>query len=158
MVIVGSGHVGMQLAVQCAALCPSDVQFTTNTSYFVPSALAASTGRAELFAALRFRDPVWYCNVVEIMSHPRTAPETVERLSPFIISIGQIPIRVNRESPCSVFNALLFDLVRRALSLAERGVATYQDVDHDRLADIVSSVRQQGPVRGAPRTNSLCVF
>jgi 3-hydroxybutyryl-CoA dehydrogenase len=110
-------------------LCPARTIFTTNTSTLLPSAFAAATGRPDRFAALHFHTPVWSSNVVDVMPHPGTAPETTELLVGFARSIGQVPIRLRRESYGYVFNAMYTALNREALTLVANGVASVSDVD-----------------------------
>jgi len=58
-------------------ICPPHTIFTTNTSTLIPSMFAEATGRPGQFAALHFHSFVWDSNVVDIMPHPGTSPETV---------------------------------------------------------------------------------
>jgi 3-hydroxybutyryl-CoA dehydrogenase len=99
-------------------LCPERAIFTTNTSTLLPSMFAAATGRPDRFAALHFHTPVWLSNVVDVMPHPGTSAETTECLVAFAHRIGQIPIRMQRESHGYVFNALVAN-----------GIASVEDVD-----------------------------
>jgi 3-hydroxybutyryl-CoA dehydrogenase len=103
--------------------------FTTNTSSLVPSMFAEASGRPGQFAALHFHGYVWVSNVVDIMPHPGTAPETLELLEAFARRIGQIPIRLERENNSYVFNTLRNALLRSATSLAARQVTSFQNVD-----------------------------
>ncbi len=114
---------------QFGELCPPDALMTTNSSFHLPSKLASSSGRPEKFAALHFHSPVWDSNVVDIMSHAGTAPETTNRLSEFARHIGQIPIVLDKENHGYVFNAMLQPVLMSALTLAEQGVSNYQTVD-----------------------------
>ncbi len=114
---------------QFHALCPPETLFATNSSYYLPSMMAAATGRPERFAALHFHSPVWLANVVDIAPHARTAPETIERLAAFARQIGQIPIVLRKESPGYVFNAMLWAFLLEALRLVGHEVASVEDVD-----------------------------
>jgi 3-hydroxybutyryl-CoA dehydrogenase len=118
-----------RVLAQFNQLCPARTIFTTNTSSLVPSMFAEATGRPALFAALHFHQYVWHSNVVDIMPHPGTAPETVGLLQAFAQRIGQIPIVLKKENYGYVFNAMLNALNRAALSLAARGVASVEDID-----------------------------
>jgi 3-hydroxybutyryl-CoA dehydrogenase len=91
--------------------------------------LAAATGRPDRFAALHFHAPVWLSNVADVMPHPGTSAETTECLVAFAHRIGQIPIRVQRESHGYVFNALYAAINREALTLVANGIASVEDVD-----------------------------
>jgi 3-hydroxybutyryl-CoA dehydrogenase len=110
-------------------LCPPHTIFTTNSSSLVPSMFADATGRPAQFAALHFHTYVWDSNVVDIMPHPGTSPETVELLYAFARRIGQIPIVLNKENYGYVFNAMLNALNTAAVKLAVDGVASVEDID-----------------------------
>lgn len=110
-------------------ICPAHAIFTTNTSTLIPSMFAEATGRPGQLAALHFHTYVWDSNVVDIMPHPGTSPETVELLLAFARRIGQIPILLHKESYQYVFNAMLGALNTAALKLVTDGVAVVEDVD-----------------------------
>lgn len=114
---------------QFHALCRPRTLFVTNSSYYLPSMMAAGTGRPERFAALHFHSPVWLANVVDIAPHPRTARETIEQLASFARRIGQIPIVLRKESPGYIFNAMLWAFLLEALRLVGNEVASVEDVD-----------------------------
>jgi 3-hydroxybutyryl-CoA dehydrogenase len=110
-------------------ICPPHTIFTTNTSTLIPSMFVQACGRPGQFAALHFHSYVWDANVVDIMPHPGTSPETVAILQAFARKIGQIPILLQKESYQYVFNAMLGALNTAALKLAVEGVATVEDID-----------------------------
>jgi 3-hydroxybutyryl-CoA dehydrogenase len=110
-------------------LCPRHAVFATNTSTLLPSMFAEATGRPSQFAALHFHQHVWESNVVDIMPHPGTSPETVDLLRAFAERIGQVPIVLKKESPGYVFNAMLGSLDRAALDLLVNEVASVEDID-----------------------------
>jgi 3-hydroxybutyryl-CoA dehydrogenase len=110
------------------AFCPQRTIFTTNTSMFVPSLFAAATGRPDRFAALHFHD-VRGTNIVDIMPHPGTAPETMALIRDFARSIGQVAIVLKKENNGYVFNAMLHSLFTSALELATRNVVSVEDID-----------------------------
>ncbi|MCU0600101.1 MAG: 3-hydroxyacyl-CoA dehydrogenase [Desulfobacterales bacterium] len=109
-------------------LCPPHAIFTTNTSSLIPSMFAESTGRPDRFAAFHFHD-TRVTNIVDIMPHPKTSPETVEIIKAFAERIGQIPIMLHKENFGYVFNAMLMDLFKAAQSLAANNVASVEDID-----------------------------
>ncbi len=117
-----------QVFSQFNDLCPKRTIFTTNTSTFVPSMFAHKTGRPDRFAAFHFHD-VRFSNVVDIMPHPETSSETTNLIREFALSIGQSPIILKKENHGYVFNSMLSTLILSALTLAERGVASIEDID-----------------------------
>ncbi len=113
---------------QFNALCPERTIFTTNTSTLLPSSFAAQTGRPDKFLAFHFHDTRMN-NIVDIMPHPGTAPETVDLVREFALRTGQLPIMLAKENHGYVFNAMLTTLFSSAMSLAANGVASVEDVD-----------------------------
>jgi 3-hydroxybutyryl-CoA dehydrogenase len=111
------------------ALCPPRTVFTTNTSTLLPSMFAAATGRPDRFAALHFHPPVWSSNVVDVMPHRGTSPETTALLLAFARRIGQIPIYLRKESYGYVFNAMYTAINREAIALVANGITSIEDVD-----------------------------
>jgi 3-hydroxybutyryl-CoA dehydrogenase len=112
------------------ALCPSRTIFTTNTSTLLPSQFARASGRPERVIALHFHQPrVWVNNIADVMPHKRTAPEVTELVREFARRIGQIPIELHQEHNGYVFNAMFGALNREALTMAERGIASFEDID-----------------------------
>ena len=109
--------------------CPPRTIFATNTSTLVPSMFAAATGRPGRLAAFHFHLPVWRSNVVDVMPHAGTGPDVIETLVAFAKRIGQVPIRVARESHGYVFNAIYSAVNREAMTLVANGVASVEDVD-----------------------------
>jgi 3-hydroxybutyryl-CoA dehydrogenase len=119
---------------QFNALCPPRTVFATNTSTLLPSMFAEATGRPDRFAALHFHIPVWSANVADVMPHPGTSEETTELLVDFASRIGQIPIRMRRESMGYVFNAIYTAMNRAAITLVANDVASVEDVDRAWMA------------------------
>jgi 3-hydroxyacyl-CoA dehydrogenase len=118
-----------KLYEQLRELCPPTTIFTTNTSTLLPSQLADATGRPERFLALHFANPVWHANIGEVMGHPGTDPEVIDRVVRFAAEIGMVPIRLEREQNGYVINSLLVPLLTAAQSLVTNGVSDPEDVD-----------------------------
>jgi len=109
-------------------LCPERTIFTTNTSLLMPSQFAESTGRPEKLVALHFHD-ARMTNVVDVMPHPGTNPAVTQLVHDFAVSIGQIVIRLHRESNGYVYNAMIANLLTAAMTLATTDVAGIEDID-----------------------------
>jgi 3-hydroxybutyryl-CoA dehydrogenase len=118
-----------QVFAQFNTLCPKRTIFTTNTSTLLPSQFAKETGRPTQFAALHFHPHTWISNVVDIMPHPGTSPETIRLIIEFARKIGQIPIVLQKETHGYVFNAMLSAINREAMTLVANGIASVEDVD-----------------------------
>jgi 3-hydroxybutyryl-CoA dehydrogenase len=118
-----------RVLVEFDALCPSRTIFMTNTSTLLSSQFAQATGRPDRLIALHFHLPVWVNNVADVMPHRGTAPEVSWLVREFARRIGQVPIALCREHHGYVFNAMYTALNREAITMAERGVASIEDID-----------------------------
>jgi 3-hydroxybutyryl-CoA dehydrogenase len=111
------------------ALCPPRTIFMTNTSTLLPSQFAQATGRPDRLLALHFHLPVWTNNVADVMPHKGTRREVTELAVAFARRIGQIPIELRREHNGYVFNAMYTAMNREAITMAEQGIASIEDID-----------------------------
>jgi 3-hydroxybutyryl-CoA dehydrogenase len=111
------------------ALCPPRTIFATNTSTLLPSQFAAATGRPDHVIALHFHLPVWTANLADVMPHEGTAREVTDLVLAFARRIGQVPIELRREHNGYVFNAMYNAVNREAITMAEQGVASIEDID-----------------------------
>ncbi len=109
-------------------ICPGHTIFTTNTSSLLPSMFAEATGRPDRFAALHFHD-TRFTNIVDIMPHPGTSPETISVIRGFTERIGQIAIVLEKENHGYVFNSMLTTLLESAQTLSANQVASVEDID-----------------------------
>jgi 3-hydroxybutyryl-CoA dehydrogenase len=113
---------------QIGELAPAKTIFTTNTSYLLPSQLAAISGRPEKFCAFHFHD-VFYARVVDIMPHPGTDPEIIALLQALGKQLNQVPVIVKKESPGYIFNFMLMALLDAAGKLKTNDIASIEDID-----------------------------
>ena len=110
------------------AMCGPDTLFATNTSSLLSSMFAERSGRPDRLCALHFHD-VSVTRVVDIMPHPGTSAETLERVRAFALDLGQIPIVLGKEHNGYVFNNMLMAGMDSALKLAASGVAPVEEID-----------------------------
>ena len=113
---------------QFGELAPEKTIFTTNTSYLLPSQLAAISGRPEKFCAFHFHD-VFNARVVDIMPHSGTDPELIPLLQQLGKSLNQVPVIVKKESPGYIFNFMLMALIGAAGKLKTSDVGSMEDID-----------------------------
>lgn len=110
-------------------LAPAATIFCTNSSTFLPSAMAPFTDRPEQFLALHFANSIWKNNTAEVMQHATTDPAVFDEVVEFAEQIGMVPIRLYKEQPGYVLNSLLVPLLNAAAQLWIRGVASIEDID-----------------------------
>lgn len=108
---------------------PKETIIASNSSYFTPSTLAEFVVRPERFAHWHFHVPLHRSSIADIVGHPHTDPEVLERLTELTKIIDHYPLRLHREQPGYVFNWLLQSVLRSALELAARDVADIEDID-----------------------------
>ena len=113
---------------QFGELAPEKTIFTTNTSYLLPSQLAAISGRPEKFCAFHFHD-VFNARVVDIMPHSGTDPELIPLLQQLGKTLNQVPVIVKKESPGYIFNFMLMALIGAAGKLKTSDVGSMEDID-----------------------------
>lgn len=110
-------------------ICQPKTVFTTNTSTLLPSMYAEATGRPAQFAALHFLG-VFDHQLVDVMPHPGTSPETVQLLVAFAKRIKQVPLVFKKECRGYVSNAIVGAMNDVALKIAlQDKVVSVEDVD-----------------------------
>jgi len=67
--------------------------------------------------------------VVEVLGGRDTSPEVVECTMRWLQGVGQVPVRLNYYVPGFLLNRMQAALVREAVDLVARGVASVDDVD-----------------------------
>lgn len=118
-----------RVLAQFDAVCPARTIFMTNTSTLLPSEFAQASGRADRLLALHFHLPVWVNNLADVMPHAGTAPEATQLVLAFARRIGQVPVQLHQEHSGYVFNSMYTALNRAAITLAQQGVASVEDID-----------------------------
>ncbi len=73
--------------------------------------------------------PVYLMPLVEIVGGEQTSPETVAATYDFMKRLGKIPTLLKREVPGYIVNRLQAALLREAIDLVDKDVASAEDVD-----------------------------
>jgi 3-hydroxyacyl-CoA dehydrogenase len=73
--------------------------------------------------------PVHLLPCVEIAGGRKTSPETIALTKRFMKYVGKAPVVLNVEVPGYIVNRLQAALLREALDLVEKGIASAEDVD-----------------------------
>ena len=122
-------QVKRDLYQKLARVAPENAIFATNSSTFLPSDLAAYTGRPSRFLALHFANEIWIRSIAEIMGHPGTDPAVYQTVVEFARSIGMEPIELKKEQPGYVLNSLLVPFLLAAVELLVKDVADPEMID-----------------------------
>lgn len=73
--------------------------------------------------------PVHLIPLVEIVGGEQTSRETIETTREAMKKLGKAPVLLNREVPGYIVNRLQAALLREAIDLVDKGVASAEDVD-----------------------------
>ncbi len=109
--------------------CGAEVVLASNTSTFMPSALAAGARHPERILVAHYFNPPHLLPVVEIVPHLGTAAGVVARVRMLYEALGKRPVVLQREIAGFIANRLQQALLREAVALVEGGVAGAADVD-----------------------------
>lgn len=108
---------------------PPDSLILTNTSSISITDLASATDRPEKVCGTHFFTPPPVRGAVEIPRGRQTSDETVEQAKEFVVSLGKIPVVVEKDVPGFVANRFLMPMLLEACRLLEAEVATKEDID-----------------------------
>lgn len=127
--IVEKLEVKKELFAKLDRITPSHTILVSNSSTFVPSAIAAATKRSAKVANLHYFNPALHMQLVEVIQAPETSAETVEILMDFARITGKVPIKVQKEIDGFIVNNILNGISKTAWFLLENGYGTAQDID-----------------------------
>ena len=114
---------------QVDVIAPEHTILASNSSGFVPSAMADATGRADRFLNLHFFNPALVMKCVEVVRGPHTGDATVEAALEFVDRIGKTAVALDREIPGFIANRLLGAVRDEAIRLLEGGYADVAAID-----------------------------
>ncbi|HKW40894.1 MAG TPA: 3-hydroxyacyl-CoA dehydrogenase family protein [Gemmatimonadales bacterium] len=123
-------HLGakQQLFAEVERLAPKEALLATNTSSLSIAAIAAALQDPSRVIGMHFFNPVHAMKLVEVVTHPKAAPATVERATALARALGKEPILV-QDSPGFASSRLGLALGLEAMRMLERGVASAEDID-----------------------------
>ncbi len=98
-----------------------DAIITSNTSSLSIEEMSQALKRPERFAGLHFFNPVHRMPLVEIITHSKVAPETIEVLYKWCLKVKKTPIVV-KDGPGFLVNRILMPYMNEAMFLLEEGV------------------------------------
>jgi 3-hydroxybutyryl-CoA dehydrogenase len=122
-------EVKKEIFKKISSVCRPNAIVVTNTSTFIPSMFLDSMKYPERFAALHFHSYVWSSTIVDVMPHQGTSENTMTVLQKFAGKIGQIPIIMKKESHNYVFNSIMTEINKAALTLVVNDISTIKDID-----------------------------
>ena len=126
---------------------PRDAVLSTDTSGLSISTIAAATNRPQMVVGLHWMNPPHLMPPVEVIRGERTANPTMDFTCALARRIGRVPLRVERDAPGFIWNRLQLALVREAVHVVERGIASPETVDLAITAGLGLRWAAVGPLR-----------
>jgi 3-hydroxybutyryl-CoA dehydrogenase len=118
-----------QVFAELDRVCPARTILASNTSTLMPSKLASATKRPDKVLVAHYYNPPYLVPLVEVVRHKETAEETVKIVYDLLLQAGKKPALIQKETPGFIGNRLQAALVREALSIVDKGIASPQDID-----------------------------
>ncbi len=109
-------------------VCSASTILATNTSTLPVAEIALGTQRPGRVVGLHFFNPAPRMPLVEIVSAPTTAAETVGAIRQFAEDCGKEAVTV-KDSAGFIVNALLFPYLNSAVRMFDSGIASKEDID-----------------------------
>jgi len=117
-----------KLFKQWDEMCPEKTIFATNTSFLKVGDVMKDVQRLDKCGGLHFFNPVPVMKLLEVIRIPQTSDETFASMSAWGKAIGKYTVTC-KDTNGFIVNALLGPYISDAIAMAERGDATYQDID-----------------------------
>ena len=108
---------------------PEAIPIGSNSSAYPISKIAQSLKTAHRMMGAHYFMPAELVPLVDIVLSEKTDPRIADRIYDFYQSIDKKPVLVKRDIPGFLANRIQHALMREALYLIDRGIATPEDVD-----------------------------
>ena len=111
-------------------LCTLDeTVLCSSTSCILPSKIFTGLRRVSQCIVAHPCNPPYHCPLTEIIPHPETSEDAVQRTRELMAKIGQEPVMVKREIDGFALNRMQYAIINEAWRLVEDGIMTPEDVD-----------------------------
>ncbi|MBU8578528.1 3-hydroxyacyl-CoA dehydrogenase family protein [Brevibacterium luteolum] len=121
----------IQMFADLVDAAPPGCVLASSSSALLPTKIAArlSDEAAARILISHPYNPPHVMPLVEVVPGERTAPEVVAALREFLVTLGRVPVVLEKEAPGFVGNRLQNALLREATHIVEAGIASAEDVD-----------------------------
>ncbi|WP_101296164.1 3-hydroxyacyl-CoA dehydrogenase family protein [Halegenticoccus soli] len=106
-----------------------DAVLATNTSGIPITDIAAGNDAANRIIGCHWWYPPYLLTPVEVIRGEETSDETVDRTVTYLETVDRTPVVVKRDVPGFVWNRIQFAVIRECMHLAEKGVASIEDIN-----------------------------
>jgi 3-hydroxypropionate dehydrogenase (NADP+) len=111
------------------AAAPDHAVLASSASGLLMTEIQKVTTRPERCVMAHPMLPPHLIPVVEIVGGEQTAHRTIEVTREFMAGLGKTPVALNREVPGYIVNRLQAALLREAIDLVDKGIASPEEVD-----------------------------
>ena len=118
-----------QVFKEIDALAPNHAILASSTSGLLMTNIQKVTKRPERCVLVHPVLPVHLIPLIEIVGGEQTSQETVNTAYEFMLKLGKVPVVLNREIPGYIINRLQAALLREAIDLVDKGIASTEEVD-----------------------------
>lgn len=118
-----------QVFAEIEKFAPKEAILASTSGTLLPSQIQTALKRPERFLIVHPVPPVYLPSFLELVPHPRTAPEVMNEVKDFFEAHGKVTITLLKESEGHLYNRLLFLMLRESLDLVTRGVALPSEID-----------------------------
>ena len=109
-------------------LCGADAILASNTSYLDVFPLIPAARQASALIA-HWYTPPYIVDLVDLAPGPDTRPEVIAGMRDLVLSLGQVPIVLNRFIPGYVANRIQSAISAEVYHLLDEGIASPRDID-----------------------------
>ena len=121
--------VKQQIFAELERLAPGQAPLTSNSSSLLISDIGRGLKTQSRMLGMHFLMPAQFVPLVEVIGSEHTQPELLESICAMLRKLGKRPVRINKDLVGFLVNRIQAALMREALSLVDKGVASAEDVD-----------------------------
>ena len=118
-----------QIFREASKFTPERAVLATNTSGLPIVDVAGVTNRPGKVIGTHFWNPPYLLRAVEVVKAAGTTDETVKVTCDLLTKVGKKPVVVKKDIPGQIGIRILYAMLREAISLVEKGVASPEDID-----------------------------
>ena len=118
-----------QIFREASKFAPERAVLATNTSGLPILGVAGVTNRPGKVIGTHFWNPPYLLRAVEVVKGAGTTDETVKVTCDLLAKVGKKPVVVKKDIPGQIGIRILYAMLREAMSLVEKGVASPEDID-----------------------------
>jgi 3-hydroxybutyryl-CoA dehydrogenase len=118
-----------QIFREASKFTPERAVLATNTSGLPIVDVAGVTNRPGKVIGTHFWNPPYLLRAVEVVKGAGTTDETVKVTCDLLTKVGKKPVVVEKDIPGQIGIRILYAMLREAMSLVEKGVASPEGID-----------------------------